>query len=160
MECGNFESYLGSLADCNICSIVGFPPVHRSIVSSTSVKDGYWACDTKIVCHQMKNPRSSVDRLVVYMLNYVRYSVRHRIPYGDKIFVDTLHIESYRSCSVEHFLYHDPMVNCVICCRKVNKCSSGNHAILEAILDVLNEVQELAGANLPRSEAVLLLDYV
>ena len=38
------------------------------------------------------------------------------------------------------------MVNCVICCRQVNECSSGNHAILVAILDVLSEVQELAGA--------------
>ena len=38
------------------------------------------------------------------------------------------------------------MVNCVICCKQVNECSSGNHAILVAILDVLNEVQELAGA--------------
>ena len=47
---------------------------------------------------------------------------------------------------LEDFLYQDPMVNCVICCRQVNKCSSGNHAILVAILDVLSEVQELAGA--------------
>ena len=28
----------------------------------------------------------------------------------------------------------------------VNKCSSGNHAILVAILNVLSEVRELAGA--------------
>ena len=38
------------------------------------------------------------------------------------------------------------MVNGVICCRQVNECSSGNHAILVAIIDVLCEVQELAGA--------------
>ena len=38
------------------------------------------------------------------------------------------------------------MVNCVIFCRQVNECSSGNHEILVAILDVLSEVQELAGA--------------
>ena len=38
------------------------------------------------------------------------------------------------------------MVDCVICCRQVNECSSGNHAILVAFLDVLSEVQELAGA--------------
>ena len=34
------------------------------------------------------------------------------------------------------------MVNCFICCRQVNECSSGNHAILVAILDVLSEVHE------------------
>ena len=38
------------------------------------------------------------------------------------------------------------MVNCGICCRQVNECSSGNHAILVAILDVLSEVQALVGA--------------
>ena len=38
------------------------------------------------------------------------------------------------------------MVNCVICCRQVNECNSGNQAILVAILDVLSEVQELPGA--------------
>ena len=37
------------------------------------------------------------------------------------------------------------MFNFVICCRQVNECSSGNHAILVAILDVLSEVQELTG---------------
>ena len=52
------------------------------------------------------------------------------------------------------------MVNCVICCRQVNECSSGNHAILVTILYVLSEVQELVGALLPMSEADLLLDYV
>ena len=41
------------------------------------------------------------------------------------------------------------MVNCVICCRQVNECSSSNHAILVTILDVLSEVQELDGAYFP-----------
>ena len=47
---------------------------------------------------------------------------------------------------VEDFMYQDPMVNSVICCKPVNECSSGNHVILVAILDVLSEVLELAGA--------------
>ena len=38
------------------------------------------------------------------------------------------------------------MVNRVICCGQVNECSSGNHAILVAILDVLSEIPELHGA--------------
>ena len=38
------------------------------------------------------------------------------------------------------------MVNCVICCRQDNECSSGNHVILVTILEALSEVQELAGA--------------
>ena len=50
------------------------------------------------------------------------------------------------------------MVNCVICCRQVSECRSDIHAILKSILDVLSEVQELAGAGLPRSEAGMLLD--
>ena len=59
---------------------------------------------------------------------------------------------------VEDYICQDHMVNCVICCSQVNECSSGNHAILVAILDVLSEVQTLAGALLPMSEAGLLLD--
>ena len=52
------------------------------------------------------------------------------------------------------------MVNCIKCCIQIEECSSGNHAILVAILDVLSEVQKLAGTLVPRSEAGLLLDYV
>ena len=47
---------------------------------------------------------------------------------------------------LKYFLYQNPMVNCVICCRQVNECNSVNHAILVAILDVLSEVQESIGA--------------
>ena len=53
------------------------------------------------------------------------------------------------SRGVEDFLYQDPMINCVICCRQVNEFSSNNHAILVVILDVFSEIQELAGAQLP-----------
>ena len=38
------------------------------------------------------------------------------------------------------------MVNCVIGCRQVKECTSGNHAILVAILDELSEVQQLVCA--------------
>ena len=49
-------------------------------------------------------------------------------------------------------------VSYVICCIPVNECSSSNHVFLVAILDVLSEVQEFAGAWLPKSEDSLLLD--
>ena len=42
----------------------------------------------------------------------------------------------------------------------VNKCCTGNHASLVAILDVLSQVQQLAAAGLHGFKAGLLLDYV